>query len=108
MVEITEDLTTCTKEYFLNHIKYYKPFTINYKLNDNTLVYPINIVYKDSNSLSADIENLYNLNKIYSDAIISIIYASKKYEENVKSIDLNVNNDGKTNYIVDPSDFSYT
>jgi hypothetical protein len=44
MVEITEDMTTCTESYFLEHAKYERPFTIKYTLDDHTFLYPINIV----------------------------------------------------------------
>lgn len=44
MVEITEDMTTCTESYFLEHTKYERPFTIKYTLDDHTFLYPINIV----------------------------------------------------------------
>jgi len=44
MVEITDDMTTCTKEYLLKHAKYIDPFTLKSALNDHTYMYPIDIL----------------------------------------------------------------
>lgn len=86
MVEVTEDLTTCTKEYFQNHIKYYQPFTVKYNKDKNTINYSVNIVHSKDNNL--DLTNLFNLNKIYTDAAISIINASNNFNINKNVINL--------------------
>lgn len=44
MIEITEDMTTCTKEYFLEHIKHSKPFTKKLGPSETQLMFPINVV----------------------------------------------------------------
>ena len=100
MVEITDDLTTCTKEYFTEHIKHYKPFTFNFKINDNTIQYPINIV--QSTNTTIDTSALFNLNKIYTNAAISIIYADNKYAEKKEIVNLT-----ETDKTINPSDYSY-
>ena len=99
MVEITDDMTTCTKEYFKTHIKQYEPFTIKYTSNKNVLNYPINIVQNES---ILDSSTLFNLNKIYTDSAISIIYASNKYNELKETIDLK-----ETDKSINPSSHSY-
>jgi hypothetical protein len=43
MVEITEDLTTCTQEHFVKHIKQLRPFTIKSSLDKHRYLYPITI-----------------------------------------------------------------
>ena len=99
MVEITDDLTTCTKEYFQTHIKQYEPFTIKYTSGKNVLNYPINIVQNES---ILDSSALFNLNKIYTDSAISLIYTSNKYKELKETIDLS-----ETNKSINPSSYSY-
>jgi len=79
MIEITDDLTTCTKSYLLNHIKQYRPFTVKYNLDDKTVIYPINIV---SNSN----KNLFNFNKIYSNALLSLIYVNDSLDKDYENI----------------------
>lgn len=96
MVEITDDLTTCTKNYFINHIKHYQPFTIKFNINENTVLYPINIVYSknNDNETNKNIKNLFNLNKIYTQAALSIIYSeqNKKLSKHVINLN-NLNNE---------------
>ena len=86
MVEITDDLTTCTKEYLLDHIKYNKPYTIKYSIDDVIYQYPLNIVYNDVSSNNVD--NLYNLNKLYYKSLISLIYDSSKFNIDKTNIDI--------------------
>ena len=86
MLEITDDLTTCTKDYLLQHIKYNKPFTITYSDDDLVYQYPLNIVY--NNLEQSNVENLYNLNKLYYKSLLSIIYSDKKHDIDKIQMDL--------------------
>ena len=103
MIEITDDITTCTKNYLIKFIKEHKPFTIKYKLDEHTIIYPINIVsINDDNEIDKNTEKLFNLNNIYSDALLSIIYSDIKYDEDVSALTLNT----KTSF--KPKDYSYS
>ena len=68
MVEITEDLTTCTQEHFVKHIKQLRPFTIKSSLDKHRYLYPITIAdvqnFNDEYNEGAALweENLHNIN----------------------------------------------
>ena len=104
MIEITDDLTTCTKNYLLKYIKEQKPFTIKYKLNDNTIIYPINIAA--DNSDNTENKNLYKLNNLYSDALLSIIYSDIKYSLDISTLNLNKLETSRQS--IKPQDYSYS
>ena len=75
MVEMTDDLTTCTKEYFLRHIKYIEPFTIKQTINGNIYLYPFNIA-------NPSLQSRFNMNSIYYNSLLSI----NSYENNKPNI----------------------
>ena len=78
MVETTDDLTTCTKEHFLRHIKQYRPFTIKSSLDEHRYLYPITIAnvtnFTDEQAVDAATweENLHNINNFIYNSLISI------------------------------------
>ena len=82
MVEMTDDLTTCTKEYFLRHIKYVEPFTIKQTINGNIYLYPFNIA-------NPSLQNRFNMNSIYYNSLLSI----NSYENNKPNINKTIIND---------------
>lgn len=78
MVEITEDLTTCTQEHFVKHIKQLRPFTIKSSLDKHRYLYPITIAdvqnFNDEYNEGAALweENLHNINNFVYNSLISI------------------------------------
>ena len=71
MVEITEDMTTCTKDYFLKHIKHQAPFTKKYGPSENDICFPVNIIHT-----SVDNTYLKNMCNKHMDGLIRGIYLS--------------------------------
>lgn len=69
MVEITEGMTTCTKSYFLKHIKYNYPFTR--KISDGNYSYPtqLNIVSDNNKDIN---NNLITANKKHNSALVTV------------------------------------
>lgn len=95
MVEITEDLTTCTQEHLLKHITEYGPFTLKSSLDEHTYLYPITIAdisnymyFTDSDGtplesvLNFD-NNLHNINNFIYNSLLSINY----YDSSVVDIE---------------------
>lgn len=68
-VEITDNLTTCTKSYFKNNITYNKPFTKKFTLDDINYVLPVNIVNTSS-------KTLYTANEKHKDSQVNITYVN--------------------------------
>lgn len=77
MVEITDDLTTCRKSYFVQHIKEMRPFTIKSSYDEHTYMYPITIVDTSSYGYNSYINdekesNFHNLNEFIYNSKLSI------------------------------------
>ena len=69
MVEITEDLTTCQKDYFLKNIKYNNPFLQKYGSTEHQLMFPVCLVNTDD-------DYLYNACKKHMQSHVRGIYQS--------------------------------
>lgn len=112
MVEITDDLTTCKKSYFLQHIKEKRPFTIKSSYDNHTYMYPITIVDTSSHINYGNIfdekeSNFFNLNEFIYNSRLSICY----YDGSNNIIDVSIiTNDTSlvdTSMVMDPSTYNY-
>lgn len=90
MIEITDDLTTCTKDYLLRHITYDRPFTLKSSLDKHTYLYPItiadvsnynNFIYKQGDHAGEQMStvkkwetNLHNINAFVYNSLVSVNY----------------------------------
>jgi len=108
MVEITDDLTTCTKSYFLKNITAYEPLTLKSCYDDHTYLYPITIVdasfYNTMFNLHLINEesNFHNVNEFIYDSKLSICY----YDASANVIDVSIiQNDTSVN--MDDNTYTY-
>ena len=108
MVEITDDLTTCTKSYFLKNITAYEPLTLKSCYDDHTYLYPITIVdasfYNTISNLHLVNEesNFHNVNEFIYDSKLSICY----YDASANVIDVSIiQNDTSVN--MDDNTYTY-
>lgn len=112
MVEITDDLTTCRKSYFIQHIKEMRPFTIKSSYDEYTYMYPITIVDTSSYGKYANYSdekesNFHNLNEFIYNSKVSICY----YNGSNNIIDISIiTNDTSlvdTSMVMDPYTYNY-
>ena len=69
MLEVTEDMTTCTKKYFLERIKQLDPFKKKLENSDGQLMFPVNLVNDGS-------IYMYNMCKKHMKGLVRGVYFS--------------------------------
>lgn len=80
-VELTEDMTTCTKKYFLEHIKHNNPFQKKFNHN-NQMLFPVNIVKSNMENP----EYIFNICQKHKNGNINAIESFEGVQKTVSNI----------------------